>query len=583
MKKIFIAIIGAVVVGLLAAYPAAADVNDFKITNYDIQYNLGRNQDGRSTLQTKETITAVFPQANQNHGIERYIPSKYDGHRVGLKVQSVKNENQKKVKFTTYQSGKYTVVRVGDADKYVHGQQTYVIEYSQQDVTKAFSDTKADEFYWDTNGTEWQVPIDNLSVSLTVDENLAESLSGKSRCYSGRYGLNSLCQLSQDQPGVFTASMAGFSKGENMTLAVGFEPGTFAEYETPLIEKIVAVWGRVQVYLLAVSSILLAYIAVRYSNRSSRRKDLGTIVPEYLPPKDSSISLSGTLLAGSSSFAAQLIDLAVRHYIKIYETKPAKFLSPAVYEMEIVKPATDLREEEREFIFDVFKNDYVGTKISTKDLKKDYKLSSRLMDNPAKIKKLKRTTYGIKEKSHEESDWFRRFGIGTLVIGLLLLSPPLLILSAVAFILSKTLWVYTDKGLDLYRHLRGLKMYISVAEEQRLKMLQSPKGAEKVQADTNDPKMLVKLYEKTLPYAVLFGQANEWNKQLGKYYEAAGQQPDWYTGASLAAFNAASFSSAMTSLTTSINSTGASYSSSGGSSGGGFSGGGGGGGGGGGW
>ena len=562
---------------------AAADVNNFKITNYDIQYNLGRNQDGRSTLRTKETITAVFPQANQNHGIERYIPSKYDGHKVGLKVQSVKNENQKKVKFTTYQSGKYTVVRVGDADKYVHGQQTYVIEYSQQDVTKAFSDTKADEFYWDTNGTEWQVPIDNLSVSLMVDESLVESLSGKSRCYSGHYGLNSLCRLNQDQPGVFTASMAGVSKGENMTLAVGFESGTFAEYETPLIEKIVAVWGQVQVYLLAVSSIILAYIAVRYSNRSNRRKDLGTIVPEYLPPKDSSISLSGTLLAGSSSFAAQLIDLAVRHYIKIYETKPAKFLSPAVYEMEIIRAATDLREEEREFIFDVFKNDYVGTKVSTDDLKKDYKLSSRLMDNPAKIKKLKRTTYGIKEKNHEQSDWFSRFGIVTLVVGLLLLSPPLLVLSAVAFILSKTLWVYTDKGLDLYRHLRGLKMYISVAEEQRLKMLQSPEGAEKVQTDTNDPKMLVKLYEKTLPYAVLFGQADEWNKQLGKYYESADQQPDWYTGASLATFNAASFSGAMTSLTTSINSTGASYSSSGGSSGGGFSGGGGGGGGGGGW
>lgn len=114
-------------------------------------------------------------------------------------------------------------------------------------------------------------------------------------------------------------------------------------------------------------------------------------------------------------------------------------------------------------------------------------------------------------------------------------------------------------------------------------MLQSPEGAEKTQVDTADPKKLVRLYERVLPYAVLFGQEKEWNKQLGSHYQSTGQQPDWYTGASLAAFNAASFSSAMTSLTTSINSTGTSYSSSGGSSGGGFSGGGGGGGGGGGW
>ena len=114
-------------------------------------------------------------------------------------------------------------------------------------------------------------------------------------------------------------------------------------------------------------------------------------------------------------------------------------------------------------------------------------------------------------------------------------------------------------------------------------MLQSPEGANKVQVDLSDPKKLVELYEKLLPYAVLFGQEKEWNKRLGDYYQSAGVQPDWYSGANMAAFNAAAFSSAMSNLNTSINSTGAGFSSSGGSSGGGFSGGGGGGGGGGGW
>ena len=114
-------------------------------------------------------------------------------------------------------------------------------------------------------------------------------------------------------------------------------------------------------------------------------------------------------------------------------------------------------------------------------------------------------------------------------------------------------------------------------------MLQSPEGANKVQVDLSDSKKLVELYEKLLPYAILFGQEKEWNKRLGDYYQSAGVQPGWYSGANMAAFNAAAFSSAMSNLNTSINSTGAGFSSSGGSSGGGFSGGGGGGGGGGGW
>jgi uncharacterized membrane protein YgcG len=151
------------------------------------------------------------------------------------------------------------------------------------------------------------------------------------------------------------------------------------------------------------------------------------------------------------------------------------------------------------------------------------------------------------------------------------------------YIMGAVIRPLTDEGLALRRYLLGLKMYISVAEEERLKMLQSPEGAEKSGVNANDPGQMVKLYERVLPYAILFGQEKEWNQRLGQLYESAHTTPDWYSGASLMAFNAAAFTSSMNSLTTSISSSGASSSSSGGSGGGGFSGGGGGGGGGGGW
>lgn len=475
------------------------------------------------------------------------------------------------------------MIRVGDVDRYVQGQQTYVIKYTQRDVTKSFGDTGANEFYWDTNGTGWQVPISQLNVSLTVDQSLAGSLTGQHACYVGSINSPEKCELAVGE-GVYQASASNLSRGENITLALGFEVGTFAEYRQSWFEKALQIWLIVQGVLLAASLLIFVFIVVRYSNWSSRKKELGTVVAEYLPPKDSSVSLSGSVVNSFTVFAAQLIDLAVRHYIKIYEKKEAKLLSPAVYEFEIIKSIGSLREEEQEFLRDIFNGGtHVGAKVDTSAFRKDYKLSTRLADNTTKIKKLKREEYGLLEKSPKKSAWLRRWGAGLVLVGLVLLSPPLLVIGLVSFILSATLWVRTDKGLALYRYLEGLKLYISVAEEERLKMLQSPEGAQKVQTDANDPKKLVKLYERVLPYAILFGQEKGWNKQLGSYYESTGSRPDWYTGTNAAIFNAAAFSGAMSSLTTSINSSGASYSSSGGSSGGGFSGGGGGGGGGGGW
>lgn len=581
MRYILLALVSALMFAG-AGVPVSANVNNFTVTNYDIDYVLNRDDEGRSVLKTVETITAEFPQTDQNRGIERAIPKSYDGHPVELKVQSVVNQDGQQWRYETSSQSGHTVVRIGDPGQYVHGTQVFVLTYTQRDVTKLFASEGLQEFYWDTNGTDWKVPIQKLDVSLRVSDEVKDSLTDRMSCYQGSFGSTDRCDLTRED-GVYTTSVTDLGRGENVTLAVGFAADTFAPYKQSLVEKIVEIWMKVQGVLMLVSVVLMLFLIGRYSSWAQRKKDVGTVVPEYLPPQDSSIALSAAVIQRPVSFAAQLIDLAVRHYVKIYEVKPARFLRAAVYEFEIVKPVTSLRDEEQEFVRDVFQSTQPGTKISTDDLRKDYKLSTRLMDNPKKLKDLKRTTYGIREKSKEKSDWFKKFSIVMFVVAVVLLSPPLLVVALMAIAFSVTLWVRTDNGVALYRYLQGLKMYISVAEKDRLAMLQSPEGAIKVQVDSNDPKQLVKLYERVLPYAILFGQEKKWNRQLGDYYQSANAQPDWYSGANLSAFNAAAFTSAMSSLTTSIDSTGASYSSSSGSGGGGSSGGGGGGGGGGGW
>lgn len=590
MKKVFggvfLAVLGLILGLVTLSGSAQASVNNFYISDYKIDYHLTRDSESRSVLETTELITAEFPNFDQNHGIERAIPKSYDKHPTSVSVTSVTNALGERLNYTTYDSNDNLVVRIGDADRYVHGQQTYQIKYTQRDVTKYFADVNADEFYWDTNGTEWAVPIKKLVVRLFVDDALTGALNGNKACYVGAAGSTQLCILSQKK-GEFGVTAANLSAGENATIAIGFKPQTFAVYQESLFSKIfrivIVVWG----VLVAVGVGLVVWLSVRWSRLSSRKRELGSIIPEYIPPSEASVTTSASLLSTPRSvFASQLLDFAVRHYIKIYETNKKVLLwNSKDYEIEIVKDIGSLTDEEEEILNDIFSNQTaVGSRLALSSLKGNNSVYMSTLDNDKKLKALIRGSYGLRQKNPEHSKWFTRTGVVLLVFAVLFLNPGLLIASITAFIAGATLWPLTDKGLALSRYLEGLKMYIGVAETERLKMLQSPDGAEKVGGvDPNDKKQLIKLYERLLPYATLFGQEKEWGKQLGDLYESTGKNPSWYNSTNHALFNAAALNTALGGFSQAANYSAASSSSSGGSSGGGSSGGGGGGGGGGGW
>ena len=95
----------------------------------------------------------------------------------------------------------------------------------------------------------------------------------------------------------------------------------------------------------------------------------------------------------------------------------------------------------------------------------------------------------------------------------------------------------------------------------------------------------IKLHEKLLPYAVLWGVEKEWSRQLQVDYSALGENPSWLNndlssinlGNLVSSFTSSSTSSVRPIVTTSSSSGGSSWSSGGGFSGGGGGGGGGGG------
>ena len=584
MKRL---ILGILIAGSLLAGSGqaalAAQTDNFTITKFDAEYSLGRDGENRSTLAATWRITAYFP-PNQNHGIAPIFVKKYDNHPTNFSLQSVTDEQGKTLEY----NWNGDELRIGKKDVYVQGEKTYVIKFTQRDVTKHYDNTGRDEFYWDVIGNEWRVPMENVRVSVKLDESLQAARRGEVFCYVGKQGSRERCNVSDDKSEIVT-NVSRLNRREGITMAVGFTSGTFTGYQETLSEKLIKIWAIVQTIASSLAVILMLLLAWRYRRLFGRYSELKPIPPEYLPPNQASVMTSAYILKNyevmavkGSAKVAQLLDLAVRHYIKLYEVKKASFLRSAQYEIEIVKDLKELRTEESEVIRDMFGSSMPkpGQRLNLKKLQNNLSYAARTRDDDTNLKNLARGNYALCEQTLANKRIVQRWALWVGVIGVLLLSPMLLIVAGIVFALSFG-WSLTDEGLALRRYLAGLKMYIGVAEAERLQMLQSPEGAEKVKVDATDEKQLVKWYERVLPYAVLVGQEKKWSAQLGQYYEQVGEQPDWYSGQG--AFNAAAFAAGMNSLS-SVASSASDYSStSGGSTGGGFAGGGGGGGGGGGW
>ncbi|MGV9002271.1 MAG: DUF2207 family protein [Candidatus Saccharimonadaceae bacterium] len=587
MKRILGAVAAVLlVIGLLPIHSASAQsTNNFRISTYGIQYELSRDSESRSVLKTSETINAEFPTTNQNHGIERAIPSSYDGHSVDVTVSEVSDGAGKTLSYSTYSSNGNTVLRIGDADTYVHGAQAYHIVYTQRDVTRFYQDTGRDEWYWDTNGTQWQVPIDTLNVSMKIDPSIVGQRVGEPACYQGASGVTNTCKINTNDDGSYVVQATNLTAGENVTVAFGFNQGTFAQYKMSTFEAIVVIWGFIQFLMAPLAIGLTIAFAILFSRRNYRAREQNPIVAEYIPPKDASVMVASQVITvKQSAFTAQLIDLAVRHFISIVETKTKSLWGAAKYDIVIASDLKTLHEEEKEIISDMFGHlPEVGERLALSELKNNMSYSMRTLDNDKKLKILLNDVYAIREKSAEGSKFFYKWATISLVVAILTLTPMLAGVALIIFILGYLLRPLTDKGLELRRYVLGLDKYIKASETERLAFLQGPDTAQKVgyDVDPNNPGQVVKLYERVLPYAILFGREKEWSKRLGEFYEQSSTQPDWYSGHGV--FNAAVFASTMNSFSQASSYSAGSSSSSGGSSGGGSSGGGGGGGGGGGW
>lgn len=568
---------------------APSDTNAFTFDSMSVDYRLTRDEDGTAQLRVVETLVARFPETDQNRGIRRDIPELYNGQPTNPKVISVTDENGNDRPWETDSEDDWLMV-TSHADDYLHGAQTYVITYTVEHVTWFFPETDTTEFYWDVNGVGWQQPFGDVSATLHVAPDIAADLTGDAECYVGENDARDACPgiARTDEPdgsAVFTASSGPLQARQTLTVAVGFENGTFAPFDPSYFAS---PFGWLQAAVLALFGGAAAWgIVGRARNRDAPGR--ATVIAEYEPPPGMDAALSATFLQSPSAFTATLVDQAVRGAIRVLEpTKTSAWSTPETT-VQLVDPAlaTPVGKVALE---NLFPNLTPGATFTFGEKANSALAEKATTDAQATAVALLKTRE-LRGKPARHAGvivvLLTALAAGALVLGIIAAathySPVIpLTLGVVALVLAFLLAVlvtrrsYTAAGSETRDHLAGLKEFISWAEKDRIQMLQSPQGAERRPVNTDDPRAMLHLYERLLPYAIVFNQEKEWTKVLETRYESAGMAaPTWYAGTS--AFSASALSSSISSLSSASSSS----SSSGGSTGGGSAGGGGGGGGGG--
>jgi uncharacterized membrane protein YgcG len=565
-----------------AAATVTAGVDDFGFASLDVDYSLGRAANGTSTLEVAERFVAVFPEFDQNRGMRRLIPDTYLGVPLNPEFVSITDgEGRERPAEVEHEDGVFAMT--SRADDYVHGSQTYVFTYTLENVTRLFDDTGVDEFYWNVNGLEWAQPFGRVTATLHLDEQLAAALTGATACYRGYEDSTDTCTITTNASGEVFAETSELLPYQNMTIAVAFEQGTFAPFDSSYLAS---PWGWLQALC---ALVLLGGVGWAAAVRARTLRDAPgrpTIIAEYTPPPVID-ALESAVLIGRTSKAipAEVLEQAVVGSIRIIEGKRS-FFGKVRLRAQLIDPTRADGDglmlldglfpglapgEEYEFgqtdrrlssaAQKIIKA--ANAEIERRGLRRKVPLRVRAL--PIVVTAIAAGLvflFGMAALDASVDEWVPLVVIvGAVLAGLF----------AIGLVSHKPL---TALGAETRDHLIGLREFIEWAEADRIRMLQTPQGAERVHIDTTDRRMMLKLYEALLPYAVVFGQEKQWAEELAVLYGDQGT-PVWYSGSS--GFNAAAFSAGIGTLSTSTSAS----SSSGGSGGGGSSGGGGGGGGGG--
>ncbi len=584
MRKTFFLLFS--VIWTLTFLPVVAMAEGERIDAFTIHIKLEPNG---SALVQEEIIYNFGENAVDRHGIFRKVPLVYTlpGEKIPRQIEissiMVTDGNGRLLQTVYTGGGNIMQLKIGDPNVLVTGRVRYVIRYTVWGgINQDLHDI--DEFYWNATGNDWDVPIDSVRTDIDLPLPIQESKL-VTACYVGPTGSTQTCTAStspQEGTGVINSirytHQGGLPAREGMTVAIGIPKDIFAIAPTSRVKKLaegvgVYHWWRKNISEYAGWSLILPLIVFAamfrlWWQRGRDPEGSGVIVAEYdIPEKLSPLEVfylkHGHLQPHAIS--AAIIDLAIRGYLTIRRTEK-KVLLFTTEDFQLAFTEKDpsglgvhetilygaLRAHGQSFMLSALahKLTAVNTDLSTA-LAKDLTEKNFYETNPQVATRAYLIT-----------------GIVLFVVSFVLpfLNLSLALSGIIIFIFGSLMARVTKRGAFTKEHIEGFKLFLDVTGEDRIPFANSIE---------NDPS----LFEKLLPYAMIFGVEKAW---AGKFAHLFTQKDSsgWYhsSGATLYATSLASSMASFSSSTASAFSA-----SGGGSSGGGSSGGGGGGGGGGGW
>lgn len=596
----------------------AKSTDNFYFESFEADYYISKDSEGYADMRVVEEFTAVFPE-RQNKGICRKIA--YLGSDSQAKIKNMKKSDVKVTRngksepiysFEKDSGAKVYTVCTG-TDEYVEGTQVYTFEYNYHSVATEYmkSGKTWQEIYWNTNGTGWPQKFNKLTARVHFSD--PSVMTGDTSCYVGSRGEKGAerCVTTKISDG-FEFTTYNLASRENLTYDIELKKGSFAiaAPEENYI-MIVAVIGTA-----IICGLLLISPIKKYKKTAEKREYYKNyfVVPQYTPAKGYSLVEMAKIhisTKNKDSKVAVLLDMIVNEKIEIVEDGKGVFgkqkwaIIPKISKDEML-------DYERNII--TILN---GGEDFTVDQKIELK---RRMANSTTVAlgllyeesgKKAAKMHGLVEKDSKnaistatitaivfwsvvlpiflpilsmafESDELYTTDEGVILVGFSACVIAIVAIVGITFAIYVSLAKkyqkvinHTLKGIEMSVYMDGLKLYITMAEKDRLKFLQS------VETAPRDEAGIVKLNEKLLPYAALFGVEESWMKELAKYYELneGTTCPTWYH--TVNSYGVSNFSTTIRSAS-SYASSGSTYGGgSGGGGGGGHSGGGGGGGGGG--
>jgi uncharacterized membrane protein YgcG len=565
-----------ILLSLFVVPPASAQ--DFTINTFYSSITIHPD----SSFVVRETIEVTFHRPR--HGIYRDIPFRYRDDlgkiiTTPTEVFSVVDGAGKKWNYKVSRAGNELNVRIGDANRFVDGRQTYVITYQVENAILFFDDH--DELYWNVTGNNWKATIQESAADVDIKvKNKSQKLWASG--YTGIFGSReSDCTIeTSDNRGKFFTTKA-LKPGEGLTIAFGWDKGLM----TPPSSWKRLLWaanlGENWVFLLPLFSLLymanlwyrrgrdprvreainVMYEPPTFENRPLTPAEVGTLVDERLDPRD---------------ITSSIVSLAVKGYLSIEETKKEGLLFDTTdyYLRKLKEPDSNLGPFEMELMKSLLPLSLPGVHVS--ELKNKFYTNLRALKKILYGELVRKRYFATNPESVRNSygiigfliiifggfagAFLSPFSPGKGILAFLLAGLPVLVFSR--FMPAKT-----KTGASITMDILGFQEFMNRAEKDRLERM----------GDKD-------LFSRFLPYAIALNVTDNW----ARAFEGITQNsPGWYVSPmGYRTFSPYAFSHSLNSVTSHLSS--AMFSSprgsgtsgggggGGGSSGGGFGGGGGG-------